>query len=180
MDPFEQAFFALVHLSYLHAFEDVNKRTSRLAANIPLIKKNLKPLAFVDVDVEAYAKSLILIYEKNDVSLFRDLFLWAYQRSAHKYSAIQQSLGGPDLIKLKHRLKIQEIVSKIIKNKITGADIVSSVSDFVSSLSLPKDEAKKLIEIIEIEIINLHEGNVARFQVRPSEFEKWKTLQKNS
>ena len=43
-DPFEQSFFALVHLSYLQAFEDVNKRVARLAANIPLIKHNLCPL----------------------------------------------------------------------------------------------------------------------------------------
>ena len=47
-DPFEQAFFALVHLAYLQGFEDVNKRVSRLAANIPLIRGNLCPLSFVD------------------------------------------------------------------------------------------------------------------------------------
>ena len=40
-DPFEQAFFLTVHLPYLQPFEDVNKRVSRLAANIPLIKANL-------------------------------------------------------------------------------------------------------------------------------------------
>jgi Fic family protein len=43
-DPFEQAFFAMVHLPYLQPFEDVNKRVSRLAANIPLIQRNLCPL----------------------------------------------------------------------------------------------------------------------------------------
>ena len=43
-DPFEQAFFLMVHLPYLQPFEDVNKRTSRLAANIPLIRHNLCPL----------------------------------------------------------------------------------------------------------------------------------------
>src|SRR5207244_5625048 len=35
-DPFEQAFFAMVHLPYLQPFEDVNKRVSRLAANLPV------------------------------------------------------------------------------------------------------------------------------------------------
>lgn len=48
-DAFEQSFFIMVHLPYLQPFEDVNKRTSRLAANIPLIKHNLGPLSFVDV-----------------------------------------------------------------------------------------------------------------------------------
>jgi hypothetical protein len=43
-DPFEQAFFAMVHLPYLQPFEDVNKRVSRLAANLSLIRHNLCPL----------------------------------------------------------------------------------------------------------------------------------------
>lgn len=48
-DPFEQAFFVMVHLPYLQPFEDVNKRVSRLAANLPLIRENLSPLSFVDM-----------------------------------------------------------------------------------------------------------------------------------
>ncbi|MEF3315487.1 Fic family protein, partial [Campylobacter jejuni] len=46
VDPFEQSLFSIIHLSYLQAFEDVNKRTARIVANIPLVKKNLKPLSF--------------------------------------------------------------------------------------------------------------------------------------
>jgi Fic family protein len=49
IDPFEQAFFGMVHLPYLQPFVNVNKRVSRLAANIPLIRKNLCPLSFIDV-----------------------------------------------------------------------------------------------------------------------------------
>ena len=46
-DPFEQAFFVTVHLPYLQPFEDVNKRVSRLAANIPLIHHKEKPEGIV-------------------------------------------------------------------------------------------------------------------------------------
>jgi Fic family protein len=46
-DPFEQAFFAMVHLPYLQPFLDVNKRVSRFAANIPLIRQNLCPLSLL-------------------------------------------------------------------------------------------------------------------------------------
>ena len=45
-DPYEQALFAMVQLPYLQPFDDVNKRVSRLAANIPFIKGNLSPLSF--------------------------------------------------------------------------------------------------------------------------------------
>jgi Fic family protein len=56
-DPFEQAFFVIVHLPYLQPFEDVNKRVSRLAANIPFIYHNLCPLSFMDVPEVFYASS---------------------------------------------------------------------------------------------------------------------------
>ncbi len=58
-DPFEQAFFLMAHLPYLQPFEDVNKRVSRLAANIPLIKGNLSPLSFIDVPEHAYIDALL-------------------------------------------------------------------------------------------------------------------------
>lgn len=53
----------MVHLPYLQAFEDVNKRISRLAANIPLIFNNLCPLTFVDVPQQIYVNGLLSIYE---------------------------------------------------------------------------------------------------------------------
>lgn len=66
-DPFEQSFFLLVHLSYLQAFEDVNKRTSRLGCNIPLITQNFCPLSFIGVSREEYTAALLAIYEINQV-----------------------------------------------------------------------------------------------------------------
>lgn len=58
-NPFEQAFFIMVHLPYLQPFEDVNKCTYRLAANISLIKNNLCPLSFIDVHEEVYVHGQI-------------------------------------------------------------------------------------------------------------------------
>ena len=50
-DPFEQAFIAMVQLPYLQPFEDVNKRMSRLAANIPLVQHNLGSLSFLSLAI---------------------------------------------------------------------------------------------------------------------------------
>lgn len=58
-DPFEQAFFLMVHLPYLQPFEDVNKRVSRLAANIPFIRHNLCPLSYIDVPQQAYVDGML-------------------------------------------------------------------------------------------------------------------------
>ncbi len=173
-DPFEQSFFSLVHLSYLQAFEDVNKRTSRLAANIPLIKSNLKPLSFIDVNQKDYSQSLLGIYEKNDVSLLRDLYVWAYKRSSERYSALQQSMGEPNLFKLKYRNEIQDIVRTIILENVPGNKLVSTIKNLIEKLKMPEHESNQLFQIIETEMISLHDGNIARFKIRPSEFQKWK------
>ncbi len=176
-DPFEQSFFSLVHLSYMQAFEDVNKRTSRLVANIPLIKQNLKPLSFTDVDQNDYAKSLLGIYEKNDVSLFHDLYEWAYTRSSQRYSAIQQNMGEPNLFKLKYRNQIHMIIQEIILTTIVGSQIIATIKNRIQSLGLSENDAAQLFKIIEIEIASLHDGNIARYKIRPSEFNAWKIKQ---
>lgn len=175
-DPFDQSFFILVYLPYLQSFEDVNKRTSRLSANIPLIKKNLKPLAFIDVDQDTYLKALLGIYEQNDVSLFRDLFIWAYKRSTQRYSAIQQSLGEPNLLKLKFRDKIQNIIRTLVKEKTSSKQTYNKASSLIKNLKLNLDESKKILEIIELEIATLHEGNIARYKIHLNEYKTWKKL----
>lgn len=175
-DPFEQSFFSLIHLPYLQAFEDVNKRTARLAANIPFIKKNLKPLSFIDVNENDFVTALLGIYEKNDISLLRDLYRWAYKRSSQRYSAIQQAMGEPNLFKLKYRSEIQNIIRAIILKKIAGNQLVSTIKNWIAVLKLSESDSMRLFQMIETEIMSLHDGNIAQFKIRPSEFQKWKSM----
>jgi hypothetical protein len=130
----------------------------------------------MDVDQSAYVKSLLGIYEKNDVSLFRDLYLWAYTRSALRYSAIQQVMGEPNLIKLKYRADIQDIIRTVILEKITGPQVVTKIHSLIDAKKLPEVDTAELFKLIEIEIVSLHEG-IARFKIRPKEFQDWKLLQ---
>lgn len=176
-NPLEQSFFSLIHLPYLQAFEDVNKRTARLVANIPLIKANLIPLSFTDVEPEVLAKALLGIYEKNDISLLQDLYIWAYKRSAQRYSAIQQSMAEPNLLKLKYRSVIQDIIRSVIEEKIAGPKLVTKIKTLMNSLEIPKKNVAELFKVIETEIISLHDGNIARYRIRPSQFHAWKKLQ---
>lgn len=176
-DPFEQSFFSLVHLSYLQAFEDVNKRTARLVANIPFIKKNLRPLSFTDIRQQDYAQSFLGIYEKNDVSLLRDLYCWAYQRSSQRYSALQQAMGVLNPMRLTYRAAIQNIVQHIILNQIKGSAVVASIRQWVDELKLSDVDAAALFEAVETDLMNLHEGNCVQFKIKSDEFERWKRLQ---
>ena len=81
-DPFEQAFFVMAQLPYLQPFDDVNKRVSRLAASIPMIRHNLAPLSFIDVPRETYLQAVLGVYELRRTEMLRDVFIWAYERSA--------------------------------------------------------------------------------------------------
>jgi len=177
-DPFEKSLFSLIHLSYLQAFEDVNKRTARLLANIPLIKENLKPLSFIDVNQTAYINALLGVYEKNDVHLIRDLYLWAYQRSSQRYSAVQQSMAEPNILKLKYRSIIQDIIQEVVVGKVKGPLVLGRIEKLLNDLKLPKKVCSDLRHVIETEIMNLHDGNIARFKIRPSEYVIWKKLAK--
>ena len=171
-DPFEQAFFAMVHLPYLQPFEDVNKRVSRLAANIPLIRLNLCPLSFVDVPGQNYIDGILGVYELNRVELLRDVFVWAYRRSCERYAAIRRSLGEPDPFRLRHRQQLIEVVGAVVREALDK----TAATQFVkrAAASLPQAEHARFIEVAETELQSLHEGNFARYRVRPSEFEKWR------
>jgi len=94
-DPFEQAFFILVHLPYLQPFEDVNKRVARIGANIGFIKHNLCPLTFVEVPERAYVEALLGVYELRRIDLLRDVFVWAYERSAQPYIHVKKTWPNP-------------------------------------------------------------------------------------
>jgi Fic family protein len=75
---FVQGFFLLVHLSYLQAFIDVNKRTARLAANIPLVRHNLVPISFNDIAIDDYSSALISCYELNQIEPLAQLYVCSY------------------------------------------------------------------------------------------------------
>src|SRR6185369_1948120 len=114
-DPFEQAFFVMVQLPYLQPFDDVNKRASRLAANIPLIKRNLTPLSFTDVPRQTYTEAVLGVYELNKIDLLKDVFIWAYERSAARYAAVRQSLGEPDPLRLRYREQLRELIAALVR-----------------------------------------------------------------
>jgi hypothetical protein len=174
-DPFEQSFFIMVHLPYLQPFEDVNKRVSRLAANIPLIRANLVPLTFVDVPQDLYVQATLGVYELNKVELLRDIYLWAYKRSAERYAAVRQSLGEPDPFRLKHRDALRQVVGTIIRDQLDRASAFKYLEKWTSE-NLVEDERDEFQRVAEDEILALHEGNFARYQVRLSEFEAWRKI----
>jgi fido (protein-threonine AMPylation protein) len=173
-DPFEQSFFLLVQIPYLQPFVDVNKRTSRLASNIPLIKQNLVPLSFIDVPERIYIDGLVGVYELNRMELLRDVYLWAYERSARQYKTVHDSLPEPDPFRLKYRAVLIEVVGEVVRKLAPAtADAIAELA----SHAVPPEDVPQFTRLAIDELDGLHEGNIARFRLRPAEFRRWQARQ---
>lgn len=127
-NPYEQSFFLLVHIAYLQAFADVNKRTSRLAANIPLIKSNVVPLSFNHVEKADYISAIICVYELNDVRPLSEIYHYSYLRSCRSYDVAAEMLGF-DEVRIKYRQVRRQIIRHIILEQLIG----ERLTDFINT-----------------------------------------------
>jgi hypothetical protein len=117
---------------------------------------------------------MMAVYEQNDINLLKDVFLWAYERSAQKYGVIRQSIGEPDLFKLKYRELIRNLIAKII---VTEADSKHAQKIIkAEAKELPLQDREQFISSVETELKAIHEGNFARYRVSQREFAKWQKV----
>ena len=174
-DPYEQAFFVMVQLPYLQPFEDVNKRVSRLGANIPLIQNNLCPLSFIDVPEKAYIDGTLGVYELNQIDLLRDVFSWAYERSCQRYLAITKTVIEPNPFRIRYKEELTRIVQIIIRDQ--KAPSLKNIQQLTDKLVQEND--KNAFNKMALDALkSLHEGNVARYRLKLSEFQSWKAARK--
>jgi hypothetical protein len=173
-DPFEQAFFIMVHIPYLQPFVDVNKRVSRLGANISLIRHNVCPLSFIDVPESAYVDGTLGVYELKRVDLLRDVFVWAYERSCQRYIAIRETVAEPDPVRLRYREALIAVVSEIVRGQQSPSE--ATVRAIVATL-VPQQELEQITELALADLRNLHEGNISRYRLRLSEYRAWRLMQ---
>jgi hypothetical protein len=146
-----------------------------MAANIPLVKRNLCPLSFVDVPQSDYVSAIMGVYELNRVDYLRDVFVWAYERSCARYSAVRQSLGEPDAFRLKYRTQIGQVVAQVVRDRMGKRAATQWIQRHAASM-VPEPDRARFVEVAETELTSLHEGNIARYRLRPSEFANWKQI----
>ncbi len=173
-DPYEQSFFLLVHLSYLQAFADVNKRTSRLAANIPLIKNNLVPLSFNDVEREDYTSAVIAIYELQNIQPMIDLYLFSYKRTCAMYDSTVQSIGV-DVLRARYRQQRRQLLSAIILQKKTGPSLERYIKVQAKKL-IPEKDRLFFIEDVKEDLQEIDQSRIYGLGVTLEEFRVWKKV----
>ncbi len=82
---FEKALYILVLLSYIQAFNDGNKRVARITSNAILIANKYCPVSFRTVDSIDYKKAMLLFYEQNNISVFKQIFIEQFRFAVNTY-----------------------------------------------------------------------------------------------
>jgi len=82
---FEKALLALVLISYIQPFMDGNKRTARIISNAVLMNHQYCPISFRTVDSIDYKKAMLLFYEQNNISSFKEIFINQFEFAVKTY-----------------------------------------------------------------------------------------------
>lgn len=82
---FEKALLILVLISYIQPFIDGNKRTARIMSNAILIENNYCPISFRTVDSGDYKKAMLIFYEQNNITAFKQIFINQFEFAVSTY-----------------------------------------------------------------------------------------------
>lgn len=162
-DPFEQAFFLLVHIPYLQPFEDCNKRTSRIACNLPLLRASVLPMSWMDTPQKDYTDAILSIYEFNEPSLLEEVFVEGYMRTTERFE-INNRMREPGKIAMQYRNEIREC----IRNRVLHDD--ATLPDHIPKSDLP---SFALHLETQIEAIKDAPFSAIRFGLKPEDVEAW-------
>ncbi len=174
-NAYEQSFFLLVHITYLQAFTDVNKRTARLGANIPLIKGNLVPLSFNDVERDDYTSSIIAIYEFQDIQPLLDLYVFSYMRTCAVYDSTVKAMGF-DEVRVRYRYHRRAIIREIILNLLSGNAMKAYITEQALSLIKEEDRSSFLEDVME-DLKEIDLSRIVGLGITPDQLFAWKACQ---
>jgi len=82
---FEKALLILVLISYIQPFMDGNKKTARIVSNAILMNYKHCPISFRTVDSVEYKKAILLFYEQNNISRFKEIFINQFDFAVKTY-----------------------------------------------------------------------------------------------
>jgi Fic family protein len=174
-NPFETGIFLLTHIAYLQAFIDINKRTSRLSANIPLIKSNAVPLSFNDIEKEDYNSAMLAVYELNQVEPLAELFNFSYIRSCQQYNLTVNTIEY-DEIRVRFRSERRDILRHIITNKLTGNKLKNYLEK--QKQLIPTEHQQHFYKNVKEDLKEIDLQRIAGLGVTPGQLQAWLKLQK--
>jgi hypothetical protein len=151
----------------LQSFDDINKRTSLIASNIPLLEADLAPMSYLTMNDSAYIDGLIGIYELNNVSLLREAYIDAYMTSAENYKTLRAEVETPEMAALVYRNFVREAVRRSVLD--WKAFQPERIMAMAVEADIPEADREEVVNYIGRELRGLHEGNVIRYRLRPED-----------
>jgi len=125
----------------------------------------------IEAPAGTYSRAILGVYEMTRVELLRDLYVWAYERSTQEYLAIKQELVEPDPVRLVWRDFIKQTIRGVVMQP--DHDPLTSIQQAVEA-SVPESERNNVQALIVEGLRRMHEGVLARYGLKPSEFVTWK------
>ncbi len=186
-NPFEQSLFLLVFLSYLQLFWDVNKRTARLTANIPLLKNHLFPLSFITMKKSDYIRGLLTFYELHRIEPLKQAYIEGYLKSIDRYKDKADIIRTSARETLIFRSAIRTGVHRYVRGypTLSVRDIVAELADaktisdhdneYLNKAGI--DKVKFLVREIQDAIDSLNSTNCIAYGVSRDE---WREYEKYS
>ena len=159
-DPFEQSVFLLAFIPYLQPFIDVNKRVGRLAANIPLLKANVCPMSYRDMDKERYTRGLLAFYELSRPEILARAYADAYERGVDRYAAIVEQGREVNPLEIQYFRELKQCVADYIGELADGKEGGHPAAFArIRFSTLPDAQREWLAERVDEVVLALHEGN---------------------
>ena len=176
-DPFEQSFFALVHLSYIQAFEDGNKRTSRIMANIPLMKADLCPISFLGTPERAYINGILGVYELNRTELMRDVYVSTYTLTASHFHGEYDRTIVPDELSFRYRDDIDGAVRFVVRKQ--PEDPLNAIDEWALEFDHLDTKSRDNLKYLVIEQCrSLTEPLSNILHIEPEMYTQWDTFRR--
>jgi len=170
-NPFEQSLFLMAFISYLQPFLDVNKRTGRLACNVPLLENGLAPLSFMEIDKEKYVEGLLAFYEINRIDLLKEAYIQGYVDSAARYDAYAGRDHKAVEFEVRRRTDIYACVKLYVERSATAGrrlDPQTFVRDYF--IAEPADVQAQMIERVSEVIAALNEASHVAYGISKQAF----------
>jgi len=173
-NPHEQSLFLLIHVAYLQAFTDVNKRTARLSANIPLLRHNLVPLSFNLVDKDDYSAAMLAVYEINEPRPLMDLYIASYLRTCREYDATAEAVGF-DEIRVRYREQRRDALGEIITRELIGPALERYIETEAGN-AVPAPHREDFLEDIREDLREISPQRIAGLGITRQQLQQWLAL----
>jgi hypothetical protein len=127
-------------------------------------------LTFIDVPRDAWVLALLGVYELTRPELLADLMVWAYERSSNEYVVVRESMATPDPLRLQFREPLRDLVRAVIRQP--DRDPLELMDEWINA-EIPLALQIAMRDLASDELRRLHDGTLARYGLRPSEWERW-------